>query len=304
VLLISVIFIFGILLLVRTVIAIYMGTSGSVPAMWREFFGLFSNLSKTQAGLNQDNLQLSSNNKRFSGQDFLFDCYLFLFGQGNPNKGVDDERWKLIAQAIRLNEGIVVAEHLSPYSGRPPEDNAFIFATLAKFNGYPKVTENNEIAYVFPSLSLRTDIHNYAHMPAMVKEQEWPFMVLSKEAARPVVALATANLLGACFLLFSIIAVGGTEVHHMRLFLFFAMYGALFFLIPLVRWCINGCINQAINRRNQIAECYERKIGNPDPPLLFKLEEAERLRRAEPPSSDQHIVYRTDKDCLDQSLDR
>ncbi|KAM3713487.1 hypothetical protein ACB098_01G261700 [Castanea mollissima] len=45
------------------------------------------------------------------------DCFIFsfVFGDGEPNQGIEEERWKLIGQYISSNGGVVTAEELAPY---------------------------------------------------------------------------------------------------------------------------------------------------------------------------------------------
>jgi hypothetical protein len=222
-----------------------------------------------------------------SGQGFLLDCYYFLFGPGDPNEGIEEYRLQLIAQSIRLNEGVVLAEHLVPYTGRPPDDEQTLFSILAKFNGSPFVSESGNILFT----------------AALVQEQEWQFTGLSRQALQPVILLAVANLLGAC-LFYSIIAmIGGRHTADLRLFEFFSIYGVLFLAIPAVRWFVVRKKNKKIRESNQIASEYEEKIGKPDLELAKKLEEAEQLRRNESVQQSKQIVYRTDQDYLEQMSD-
>jgi hypothetical protein len=299
ILLFSVIFIFSVALLIRSVLAAYLGSGDGIPRMWSDFF---RSLKKIAWGAEHTDLSPSPDGHD-TGQGFLLNCYSFLFGPGNPNQGIEEECGKLIAQVIRLNEGIVLAEHFSPYTGRAPEDERIIFQILAKFNGYPKVTENNEIVYIFPSMSTRSEVANYAHTPALIQEKEWQWIGLSKEAAQPVLTLAAANLMGAMVFVFFIVCSGGTNSAHLKLFAFFACYGSLFFFIPLVRWLVLQEINKDIKQRNETAREYEKRLGNPDQSLLVKLEEAENMRLQENTRAPKEIVYRTDKDYLEQLTD-
>ncbi|KAM3752144.1 hypothetical protein ACB098_04G166300 [Castanea mollissima] len=41
--------------------------------------------------------------------------FSFVFGDGDPNQGIEEERWKLIGQYISSNGGVVTAEELAPY---------------------------------------------------------------------------------------------------------------------------------------------------------------------------------------------
>jgi hypothetical protein len=302
ILLFSVIFIFSIALLIRSVLAAYLGAGDGIPQMWSDFFRSFKKIAWGNENT-AESAPVDGQHPEHPGQGFLLNCYSFLFGPGNPNQGIEDECGKLIAQVIRLNEGIVLAEHFSPYTGRAPEDETVIFQILAKFNGYPKVTENNEIVYIFPSMSTRSEVANYAHTPALIQEKEWQFWGLTKEARQPVLTLAAANLLGAMVFVLLIVCTGGTNSAHLKLFAFFACYGSLFVFIPLARWLILKEINKDIRQRNETAREYENRLGDPDQGLLVKLEEAENLRLRENTRGAKEIVYQTDKDYLEQLTD-
>lgn len=312
-LMVSVIVIFGVILVIRSLLSVGIDQGESVPAMWVDFFSAFKGIvwfdfrrsrDRKAAALARDSGSVSNAvAEPVSTQGFLLDCYDFLFGPGNPNEGLEEERWKLIAQTIRLNEGIVLAEHFVPYTGRPPEDEQALFAILAKFNGQPTVSEAGDILYVFPSISVRSEVANYAFTAPLVQEREWQFTGLTKQALRPVIMLAVANLFGALLFLFLIYKVGGKHTSDLRLFAFFSLYGCLFLAIPLVRWFGLQSTNQKIRHSNQVAREYEEKLGKPDLVLRRKLEDAEQIRRTESTMQNSQIVYRTDQDYLEQLTD-
>ncbi|KAL4573577.1 hypothetical protein LXL04_020387 [Taraxacum kok-saghyz] len=47
--------------------------------------------------------------------NFIESVFSFVFGDGDPNEGIEEERWKLIGQYITSNGGVVTAEELAPY---------------------------------------------------------------------------------------------------------------------------------------------------------------------------------------------
>ncbi|CAA0837835.1 Uncharacterized protein - chloroplastic [Striga hermonthica] len=49
------------------------------------------------------------------GMNFIEFVFSFVFGDGDPNQEIEEERWKLIGQYIATNGGIVTAEELAPY---------------------------------------------------------------------------------------------------------------------------------------------------------------------------------------------
>ncbi|HEY9756062.1 MAG TPA: hypothetical protein V6C97_12925 [Oculatellaceae cyanobacterium] len=300
----SVFIIFGIILLFRTIFSVGFDGGNSVPALWVDFLTPFRRLLRFDFRKNRErNPKLGAPPPAASSQGFLLDCYSFLFGPDDPNAGIGEERWKLIAQTIRLNEGIVLAEHFAPYTGRKPDDEQTLFTILAKFNGQPIVSETGNILYLFPSMTARSEVDNYAFTEAFLQEHELQFAGLTPQALAPVILLALANLSGGFFFTSLIRMIGGHHAADLRLFSFFMAYGLLFLAIPLWRWTNLRVANKEIRQRNQIAKEYEHKLGKPDTELQQRLQEAEEMRRLNDAQSSKQIVYRTDKDYLEQLTD-
>ena len=310
-LLISVLFIFGVAGICRTIFYAYANDFEGIRVMWLEFFSLFKwlsadqtvNLTDGQSRLQSEPNLTSKKNSGLSIGPFLINCYLFLFGPGNPNVDVETQRLQLIAQVIRLNEGIVLPEHLSPYTGAQPEDEKSIFQILHKFGGYPTVLENSRIAYVFPSMAARSDVDNYVHVNALLEEKEWQFSGLSWRQTNPVLMLAFSSICGAFLFIVLILSVKGTQLHHLSLFTFFAGYGCLFLFIPAVRFFVVKLLNRGVRKRNLVRRRYERLIGEPDQHLRASLEDVERIRGENRLPGGRQIIYRTDRDYLEQLTD-
>jgi hypothetical protein len=304
----SVFIILGTVLLFRTIFSVGFDGGNSVPSLWLDFFAPFKRL--LQLDFRKNGERNSKRNNMIGGppaqpasQGFLLDCYSFLFGPEDPNQGIEEERWKLIAQTIRLNEGILLAEHFSPYTGRAPEDEQILFKILAKFNGQPIVSESGNIVYLFPSMTARSTVDNYAFTEPLIQEHELQFAGLTRQALSSVVLLALVNLSGGFFFTSLIRMIGGHHATDLRLFSFFMAYGLLFLAIPLWRWTGLRVANKEISQRNRIAKEYEHKLGKPEAELQKKLEEAEEMRHHNPAQLNQQIVYRTDKDYLEQLTD-
>ncbi|KAF3772130.1 Uncharacterized protein EJ110_NYTH58673 [Nymphaea thermarum] len=87
------------------------------------------------------------------GMNFVESVFSFVFGDGDPNQGIEEERWKLVSsqlqqigQYISSNGGTVTAEELAPYLDVLPveetkEDESFILPVLLRFDGYPEVDD-------------------------------------------------------------------------------------------------------------------------------------------------------------------
>ena len=97
---------------------------------------------------------------------FLESVFSFVFGDGNPNAGLEEKRLSLAAQMIRDNKGAVTAEQLAPYCDAPDSpssessssssfvDESFVLPIVSQLDGEPRVTEEGDIIYVFPDLQM------------------------------------------------------------------------------------------------------------------------------------------------------
>lgn len=93
---------------------------------------------------------------------FLESVFSYVFGDGNPNNGLEERRLSLAAQMIRDNNGAVTAEQLAPYCDAPDPDassatyvdESFVLPVVSQLDGEPRVTEDGDIIYVFPDLQV------------------------------------------------------------------------------------------------------------------------------------------------------
>jgi hypothetical protein len=101
---------------------------------------------------------LSATVEQIKNDNFLINCFSFLFGDKNPNAEIEEKQWRLIAQLIHNNKGVVTAEQLAPFMLREisTKDNNedFVLPVLCRFDGRPEVSETGSIIYLFPSLQV------------------------------------------------------------------------------------------------------------------------------------------------------
>ncbi|HNB22498.1 MAG TPA: hypothetical protein PKZ32_08780 [Candidatus Melainabacteria bacterium] len=302
ILLFSLICLFGIALIIQTLLAGVAGSTEAVSGMWRDFFGLVQRLAlKDILNWGKEKLKPGSTTGG-ARQGFLLDCYSFLFGEGDPNKDLDQEKWKLLAQVIRLNEGVVLPEHLSPYTGEEPDDEKMLFTILAKFNGMPQVTSSGNIVYVFPDMQKRSEVTSYALLPPLLEHKTWTFTNLKKEELKKVMGMGGLNFimaLTACIFL--------VRPSHLNsagyLFLFLCLYATLFLTIPALRLLYTFEKNRLLRKKNQRIREFEKQLHNPTAELIQRLEEAEEMRASLTVSADSSIVYSTRADYLEQISD-
>lgn len=136
---------------------------------------------------------------------FLESVFSYVFGDGNPNSGLEEKRLSLAAQMIRQNKGAVTAEQLAPYCDAPdPPDNednvgsstssyvdeSFVLPIVSQLDGEPRVTEEGDIIYVFADLQVSASSTN------VLPQASDSAMLLKRAGLRPdVSAREIQNLL-------------------------------------------------------------------------------------------------------------
>ncbi|XP_072969777.1 uncharacterized protein At5g03900, chloroplastic [Typha angustifolia] len=257
--------------------------------------------------------------------NFIESVFSFVFGDGNPNQGLEEERWKLIGQYIASNGGVVTAEELAPYldvlpADQTKDDESFILPVLLQFQGNPEVDEQGNILYRFPSLQ-RTASYKRIGQKEYVgtkwaemvngfnkyfKENKWKFSKASTSERAMVIGLGALNLFGVVILgsmLKEITVTPGSFVSFVsQLFPLLQIYAASFFAIPLFRWFLLLKTNQDIMKRNQARQERARALELPDPSLRRKLLSARDMARQKVIRPEE-IVYSTQKDILEQDYE-
>lgn len=245
--------------------------------------------------------------------NFLEAIYSFLFGDGNPNLYIEQERWQLVAQAIRHNQGSVVVEQLAPYlelpaqAARSPElDEDLMLPVLVRFNGYPQVTDQGEIVYCFPELQTTVQADTpRGTLPAVLLENLYGFSRATKGQRIGAIALGVSLLL-LSLVLGGLLAMGdATEFGDALLFLqsVFGLglgYSSAFLAVPVVRRWVIGRRNRAIEARNQRRSQWAATLANPEPSLVAKLQAARNFGQQRTILDDQDLAYTTEMDVTEQ----
>nr|XP_043609838.1 uncharacterized protein At5g03900, chloroplastic-like [Erigeron canadensis] len=262
--------------------------------------------------------------KEDNGMNFIESVFSFVFGDGDPNEGIEEERWKLIGQYIAANGGVVTAEELAPYldveSAEKTDDDSYILPVLLRFDGEPEVDEEGNILYRFPSLqrtaaSQRSGRKEYVGrkfsewvggVDKFFREKNWDFSKISNTERAMVGGLGALNLFG--------VIVLGTMLKNMTvspsgfisfvsdIFPLLQIYAASFFAIPLVRWFITQRTNAKIDKRNRAREQRARALEMPDVSLRRKILSARDLSQRTTIGQDR-IVYTTERDIFEQDYD-
>lgn len=248
-------------------------------------WGMYS--ASTPYGNQQQRRQRKSN--------FLFDCFSFLFGDGNPNADIEERKWTLIANSIREHGGVVTAEQLAPYTGAEPTNEDAVLPVLVRFDGKPEVTDEGGIIYSFPSMQVSAAGRDSHVSAPFLKENRWPFVGPQAGNLVMVYVLAGFNFLGTWWLF---LQPSLRELWPILLPL--VTYGTLFVAIPLVRKVVLDIINKRITERNGKRSTYAEMLKAPSAQLAKKLSHANSLRIGTHAIKSEDIVYTTEESNIDQ----
>jgi hypothetical protein len=231
---------------------------------------------------------------------FLLNCFSFLFGDGDPNEGLDEKRWQVIAQVIKRNNHVVTAEQLAPYTGADPKNEDAVLPVLVRFNGRPEVTPKGNIVYVFDSLGVVAADQHF-EPPAYLQEFPWKFSNVPDKDMLAVYIVAGLNLAVVYTGLHMLYTTpfGGVP-HLITLFHFLMGYAVAFIAIPLWRSVINAFRNKRIDARNIDRFRYSQIVQHPADEVLAKLAEARAYKVSDRHITEKDIVFTTEKDARDQ----
>lgn len=258
------------------------------------------------------------------GMNFIESIFSFVFGDGDPNQGIEEERWKLIGQYIASNGGVVTAEELAPYldvgTAENTDDDSYILPVLLRFDGQPDIDDEGNILYRFPSLQ-RTAAPQRSRQKEYVgrrwadwvggvekffKEKKWQFSKTSASERAMVIGLGGLNLFGVITLSTMLknmtTSPSGFISFVSDVFPLLQIYAGSFFAIPLVRWFFVQKTNADIDKRNEARAKRSCALESPDLSLRRKLLSARDMAQRTFIGQDR-IVYSTDKDLYEQDYE-
>lgn len=244
---------------------------------------------------------------------FLESVFSFLFGDGNPNADLEERRWREIATMIRSNNGVVIAEQIAPYldeTSRLEGDEYFVIPVLAKFNGFPEVSDAGTIAYKFPELQKVASKRQASTTGTYLQEKLWQF----SQASSGKIALAIG--LGVFYLVASLYL--GSLLGDPRLakslvgFLgfikaaygFLLGYAVLFLSTPLVRYFVLQYLNNGISDRNTKRLASAEQLQKPSATLKEKLNFARLFATKQEVIDQNNLAYTTEQDLADQEYSK
>ncbi|KAL0374873.1 UNVERIFIED_CONTAM: putative protein, chloroplastic [Sesamum radiatum] len=258
------------------------------------------------------------------GMNFIESVFSFVFGDGDPNQGIEEERWKLIGEYITSNGGVVTAEELAPFldaeTTEDMDDDSYILPVLLRFDGQAEVDDEGNILYRFPSLQRtaapqRSGRKEYigkrwtdwvGDVDKFFKEKTWRFSKTSASERAMVVGLGGLNLFGVIILGTMLkdttVSSSGFITFVSDIFPLLQIYAGSFFAIPLIRWFFVQNKNAKIVKRNRAREQRARALESPDLSLRRKLLSARDMAQKTFIGNDR-IVYSTERDLFEQDYE-
>ena len=241
---------------------------------------------------------------------FLESIFSFLFGDGNPNADLDERRWREIATMIRNNNGVVIAEQIAPYldeTSRIENDEYFVIPVLAKFNGFPEVSEAGTLAYKFPELQKVASERKSTNKSAYLQEKIWKFSQAPQGKIALAIGLGVFYLVGALYLgnllgnpRLAASLAGGFLGFVKAAYVFLLGYAVLFLSTPAVRYFVLQYLNGGISDRNQKRVANADKLSQPSTTLREKLNFARTFATKQEVIDQDNLAYTTEQDLADQ----
>ncbi|CAN6838330.1 unnamed protein product [Brassica oleracea] len=257
------------------------------------------------------------------GMNFVESVFSFVFGDGDPNQGIEEERWQMIGRYITARGGVVAADELAPYLEVPSSksatsDESYILPVLLRFDGQPELDEEGNILYRFLSLqrtasgsSRRKEYVGkwfdfVADMDKFFKEKKWQFSKTSSTERAMVIGLGAVNLFGVIVLntLLKEMAFrpSGFITFVKNIYPLLQVYAGSFFVIPLVRWLSVKRKNDQIENRNKARLQFARALESPDISLRRKMLSARDMAQ-KTVIGKERIVYSTERDMIEQGYE-
>lgn len=284
----------------------YGGGGMFMPRFWLgDIFWLFD------PGYNRRRRQRRREASNSDQMNFLEAIFSFLFGDGNPNADLEEERWQAIGAVIQRYKGAVVGEQIAPYIDEVDQDEDYMLPVLSRFNGYPEVSPEGEIIYYFPELQVMASQRqgNKISPAGYLQENLWRFSQAGSGQITMAMGLGAVNIVLALFLgsllksnAIDLVSLGkeivafAASIHWLLL-----SYGILFLLIPLVRYFWIQGRNPKIVKRNEAREQNAIALTKPNQSLRDKITYASQFAQQKI-IGDRDLAYSTEDDLLDQNI--
>lgn len=243
--------------------------------------------------------------------NFLESIYSFLFGDGDPNRNLEERRWQEIAMVIKNNNGAIIAEQVAPYLDNiniyNERDEDYILPVLTRFNGYPEVSDQGEIIYYFPELQVTAKETAKTTISPYLKENLWQFTMASSGQKIGAIALGGINLvlalmLGTLLTPETAQQIGGFILFVNSIYGILLTYAISYLTIPLIRYFWLKNRNRKIEIRNHNRENRANLLKS-NPQLKAKINYAQKFAQQKIITAE-NLAYSTEKDLLDQEIEQ
>lgn len=249
--------------------------------------------------------------KQEPSMNFLEAIFSFLFGDGNPNRDLEERRWQTIGTVIRSHQGAVTAEQIAPYlddlgQGYAKDYEEYMLPVLTRFNGRPEVSPEGEIVYHFPELQTTARAQQFQPVQAYLQEFAWRFSRAGSGQLILAIGLGAFNLIGALALgklLSEGIAIGGLVAFVQSIYWLLLGYGTGFLAIPLIRYFWIQWRNRKIVARNEARQERAIALNQADEHLRQKIAYAQQFA-AQTVIRQEDLVYTTEQDLSEQEFER
>jgi len=281
--------------------------------------------------------------KKERGGGFLESVFSYVFGDGDPNRDMEELRIRGAAKLIRDAGGAVTAEQLAPFadigddvalgSEQTYVDESFVVPIMSQLGGRPEVTEDGDIIYVFDEL-METGLSREAQIKLMgvkttteyeeamaMREgveipneiNEVPLTFSSASDGNKLLAgvFGVINLAGVLYLgqILGSPAMQtvqlGSYLGAVKLFMpFLFTYAIAFNAIPLFRAFRMKSANAKINQRNKTRRLWRSVLENGGEKVQRKLRAAKKFAVGMKSVSRKKEVFDSGKDLVESQEER
>lgn len=259
--------------------------------------------------------QHKSNKQSHSNQiNFLEAVFSFLFGDGNPNYDLEEQRWKSIATVVRNHDGAIVAEQIAPYldnlgSTLSQENEDYVLPVLTRFNGRPEVSPEGQLVYHFPELQTTAKQVKNKSVTAYLKEKLWSFSEAKSGQLMLAGGLGVFNLVGAIILgnllqdQALVASLGGLVAFVDLIYPILLLYGVGFLVVPAIRYFWIQGRNAKIEKRNSNRQERAIALNQADETVLKKINYARQFAN-QTIVEQKNLAYTTEQDLVEQELEQ
>jgi hypothetical protein len=139
------------------------GSFGLFNLIWRLWF--YSELTRPRYGY--ESASVKKKNAKLPLHKAVFS---FVFGEEDPNKNWNDQKYKAVITYIQANRGVIsLAEYMAFTGENGMEAETSILSFCSKYEGSPEATEEGTIVYRFDKLLLRSDTGKTSELIPPVK---------------------------------------------------------------------------------------------------------------------------------------